>query len=52
MNKGNLVVRIIWGILFTASLYALLIANGRTETVAFVASLVVLLGAEKAKRTR
>jgi O-antigen ligase len=52
MKKGNhLVVRIIWGILLAASLYALLIANGRTETAAFLASAFLLLGAEKSKRT-
>ncbi len=51
MRKGKLVVRIIWGILFAASLYALIIANGRTETLAFVASVAIILAAEKAKRT-
>ena len=51
LRKGNLFVRIIWGILFTASIYALIIANGRTETVAFVGGVVVLLVAERTKRT-
>jgi O-antigen ligase len=51
MSKGKLFVRIIWGVLFTASVYALILANGRTETLAFVASLAVILGAERAKRT-
>ena len=51
MSKGKRVVRIIWGILFAASLYALVLANGRTEILAFVASLVVILTAERAKRT-
>ena len=50
MRKGKLAVRIIWGILFAASLYALVLANGRTETLAFVAGVAVILGAEKAKR--
>jgi O-antigen ligase len=50
MKKGTLVARMIWGIVFTASLYALIIANGRTEILAFVASVAVLLGAERAKR--
>ena len=50
MSRGKLAVRIIWGIVFTASLYALIIANGRTETVAFVGGVAVILGAEKAKR--
>ena len=51
MKKGNLVVRIIWGTLFAVSLSGLIIANGRTETLAFVASVAVILGIEKAKRT-
>ena len=51
MRKGKLVVRIIWGILFAVSIYALVIANGRTETLAFIGGAVVILGAEKAKRT-
>jgi O-antigen ligase len=50
MKKGNLVVRIIWGILSAASLYALIIANGRTETLAFLACVAVILGMERAKR--
>jgi len=50
MRKGNSATRIIWGIVFSASMYALIIANGRTEILAFVASLAVLLGAERAKR--
>ncbi len=51
MRKGRLPVRIIWGIVFTASLYALIIANGRTETLAFVGSVAVILVAERTKRT-
>lgn len=51
LRKGKLVVRIIWGIVLAASLYALIIANGRTETLAFVGGVVVILVAEKAKRT-
>ncbi len=51
MRKGRLVVRITWGILFAISIYALVIANGRTETLAFIGGAVVILGAEKAKRT-
>jgi O-antigen ligase len=51
MRKGKLVVRAIWGIAFAASMYALIIANGRTETLAFVASVTVVLVAEKARRT-
>jgi O-antigen ligase len=51
LRKGRLVVRIIWGILFAVSIYALVIANGRTETLAFIGGAVVILSAEKAKRT-
>lgn len=51
MRKGSLVVRVIWGVLFTASLSALVIANGRTETLAFVGGVAVILGIERAKRT-
>jgi O-antigen ligase len=51
LRKGNLFVRFIWGILFTASLYALVVANGRTETLAFVGSVGVILVAERTKRT-
>ena len=50
MRNGKRVVRIIWGILFAASLYALVVANGRTETLAFFASAIVILAAERAKR--
>jgi O-antigen ligase len=51
LRKGNLFVRIIWGVAFTASMYALIIANGRTETLAFIGGVVVILVAEKTKRT-
>jgi O-antigen ligase len=50
MRKGRLSVRIIWGISFTASVYALIIANGRTETLAFVGGMAVIFFVEKAKR--
>ena len=50
LRKGRLRVRIAWGLVLGASLYALYLANGRTETLAFVASLAVILGAERAKR--
>jgi O-antigen ligase len=50
MKKGNLVVRIMWGMLFVASLYGLIIANGRTETLAFIAGVAVILGIERTKR--
>jgi len=51
LRKGRLRFRIIWGIVFTASLYALIMANGRTETLAFVGGLAVVLIAERARRT-
>ena len=51
MRKGNQrVVRAVWGALFVISVYALIIANGRTEIVAFLASLAIILAEEKAKR--
>ena len=51
LRKGKLSVRIIWGVIFAASIYALVIANGRTETLAFVGGVALILVAEKAKRT-
>jgi O-antigen ligase len=52
LRKGKPAGRIVWAILFTTSLYALIIANGRTETVAFAAGVVVMFGIEKAHRFR
>jgi O-antigen ligase len=51
LRKGKLSVRATWGTIFAASMYALVLANGRTETMAFVAALVLVLVAEKTKRT-
>ncbi|HTS71275.1 MAG TPA: O-antigen ligase family protein [Terriglobia bacterium] len=51
LRRGNRIVRCIWGIFFATSLYALIVANGRTETVAFVGGLVFLLMAERTTRT-
>ena len=51
MRKGKLAIRMLWGGVFAASMYALVIANGRTETLAFVGGVVLILGAEKARRT-
>jgi len=51
MRKGTLAVRMFWGILLAASLYSLVLANGRTEIVSFIPSLFLILGAEKTKRT-
>lgn len=51
LNKGNKKsVRLVWAVLLIASLYALVFANGRTETVAFIGSLVIILAAQKTKR--
>jgi len=50
-KSNNLAVRIMWGIVFIAALSGLVIANGRTETLAFMASVAVILGMERAKRT-
>jgi O-antigen ligase len=52
LRKSNsLKIRITCGVLFCASFYALVLANGRTETAAFLAGLFVILAANKAKRT-
>ncbi len=51
MKKGNIFVRIIWGVIFLASLAGLIMANGRTETLAFIAGVAVILGMEKTRRT-
>ena len=50
LRKGKLSYRVGWGVLLAASVYALVLANGRTETLAFIASLVIVLAAEKARR--
>ena len=50
MRRGNRAVRIMCGALLVASLYALVLANGRTETAAFIAGVVIILAAEKARR--
>jgi hypothetical protein len=50
MRSGRLLVRIMWGILLAASLYALVLANGRTEIIAFALSMGIIFWAEKVKR--
>ena len=50
LRKGKLSVRVAWGVLLAASVYALVLANGRTEVLAFIAGLVIVLAAEKARR--
>jgi O-antigen ligase len=42
---------VIWGIVLGASLYALVIANGRTETLGFLGGLFIIMIAERKKRT-
>jgi len=51
LRKGKPRARIIWGILFAASFYALVIANGRTEIVGFFAGVAVIVCLERAQRT-
>jgi O-antigen ligase len=50
LRKGRLVNRVVYGVLLVVSVYALVLANGRTETAAFVVSLVVILATEKSRR--
>ncbi len=50
MRKGSLPMRVIWGGLFLASISGLVIANGRTETLAFIAGVVMILIMEKTRR--
>jgi O-antigen ligase len=51
MRKGNIFVRILWGIVFATSFYALIIANGRTEALGFVGGVLVIFFSDRAKRT-
>lgn len=50
-KKCSRTARVIAAVLFGASIYALIIANGRTEILAFILSAFVILTAERAKRT-
>ena len=49
--KGKRLTRLLWAGLLAASLYALLISNGRTEVLAFIASALVVMVVQKSKRT-
>jgi len=49
--KGKRLTRLIWGGVLAVSLYALVISNGRTEVLAFVASALVVMAVQKSKRT-
>jgi len=51
LRKGSLWVRAISGIFFAVSMYALFLANGRTEFLAFLASVAVLVLGERWNRT-
>ena len=51
LRKGKPVYRIIWGAVLLTSVYALYIANGRTEIFSFVCGMMIILVAEKATRT-
>ncbi len=51
LRKGSLPMRVIWGGLFIAALAGLVIANGRTETLAFIVGVAVIMTMEKTKRT-
>jgi O-antigen ligase len=49
--EGNRLVRLFWAVIFGASFYSLLIANGRTEVASFVASAFLVMFVQKARRT-
>ena len=49
--KGKRRTRFIWAGLLAASLYALVVSNGRTEVLAFIASALVVMVVQKSKRT-
>ncbi|MGD1154263.1 MAG: O-antigen ligase family protein [Terriglobia bacterium] len=48
--KGTRLTRLIWGGVLGASLYALVISNGRTEVLAFIASALVVMVVQKSRR--
>ncbi len=50
MRKGKVIARLLWGMVFVASIYALIIANGRTETLGFICGVMVILFADQSKR--
>jgi O-antigen ligase len=49
--KGERTTRIIWGIVLGASLYSLVISNGRTEVLAFIASTFMVMIVLRSRRT-
>lgn len=50
MKKGSVIARVFWGIIFAGSIYALIKANGRTETLGFIFGVVALFAVQKAQR--
>jgi O-antigen ligase len=51
LSKSRRIVRIMWGGLFLLSCYALVIANGRTEILAFILGAVIVFARQKSRRT-
>ncbi|MBZ5671813.1 MAG: O-antigen ligase family protein [Acidobacteriia bacterium] len=49
--KGMRLTRLVWVCLLAVSLYALVLSNGRTEVLAFVASVFLVMIVQKSKRT-
>jgi O-antigen ligase len=49
--EGDRTVRILWAGLLVTSVYALVISNGRTEILAFVASALLVMVVRKSRRT-
>jgi O-antigen ligase len=49
--KGRRLTRLIWAGVLGASLYALVISNGRTEVLAFIASALMVMIVLRSKRT-
>lgn len=50
LHGGKLVTRILWVAAFLVSLYALVLANGRTEVTGFILGAFIVLYADKRKR--
>ncbi len=51
LRKGNIYLRVVLGAIFALSVYAEILANGRTEILAFICGVAIIMGAEKARRT-
>jgi O-antigen ligase len=50
LTQGKRYVRIAWAGVFLASVYALIISNGRTEILAFLLSAILVFAVQKGKR--